>query len=192
MSTQIFNAAIAAYEDSINDLRNMTNMVASIMRNQGKSYEPRITLNQFDILLQYSMLQIALADGYLDESEALFIKDIAQYSDFCVFLNQHGFNNVTWQTIYNTRESTLNSLLDEAKADIMELSEDFITVFSLVDAATDYNFVDDLKRNVLVIVLATCQADGHADAIELNNGCLIVSAINEIERRKKAFESLKN
>ena len=189
MSTRIFDLAKAAYDDSINDLRNMTNITAKALRQMGASYDPRVTLNQFDILLQYSMLQIALADGYLDENEVLFIRDVAQYSDFCVFLNQHGFEDVTWQKIYNTRESTLNRILDDAKADIMDLSEDFITVFATCDAITEYDFVSDLKRNVVALILATCQADGDAEASELNNGCLIVSAISEIERRKSLIES---
>lgn len=35
------------------------------------------------------------------------------------------------------------------------------------------------------MVLATCQADGKAEAIELSNGCLIFNALEAIEQRKE-------
>ena len=177
----IFTIAKAAYDDSIEDLRRMTKLFEMALAD----YDGRVTLNQFDILLQYSLLQVALADGYLHVGECMFIKDLAQYSDFCIFLNQNGFHNVTWADIYNTRESYLNRLLDDAKELIVDLSKDFITVFANVDSITEYDYLSDLKRNVTAMVLATCQADGKAEAIELSNGCLIFNALEAIEQRKE-------
>ncbi len=173
----IYEVAQRAYDQSIKALRGMTKLIELAV----DDYDGRVTLNQFDILLQYSLLQVALADGYLNVHECLFIKELTRYSDFCVFLNQRGFHDVTWLTIYNTNEEFLRELLMAAEDAIIELSKDFIFVFSLIDSVTEYDYVSDLKRNIILMIMATCQSDGHAESDELGNGCLIVDVVNVVE-----------
>ena len=187
--SSVYEQAIAAYEDSVNDLKNMGKVFQQFAAQKGVSYDPRVTLNQFDILLQYSMLQVALADGHLDAAEINFIKDIAQYSDFCFFLQEHGFSNASWQAIYNTRESKLNRILDDAEATIIHLSQDFIDIFALCDAVSGYDFLADLKENVITMIFATCKADGVAEKSEINSGCLILGALGAIEKRIREYEA---
>lgn len=179
----IFDAAKAAYQDCINDLTVMGNATEEIMRQKGKAFKTRILLNQFDILLQYSMLQLALADGTLAGEELTFIRDLAQYSNLPEYLKTVGYSNATWQVIYNTNEQKLNGIVAEIEEAVVELSLDFIHIFAAFDAATDYDYFDDLKRNVSIIIAATCQADGNAEKRELRNGCLIIDAMAQIDKK---------
>ena len=181
MAGDIFAGAQAAYDECVEDLRKMARFAESV----DPKYNARLILNRFDVLLQYSLLQIALADGYLHVGECAFIKDLAQYSDLCIFLNECGFDDVTWYKIYNTRESYLNRILDDSKDVVVRMSADFITIFSVTDALTEYDFLADLRKNVMLMILATCQADGNAQVIELANDCLIIDIINKIEESKK-------
>ena len=184
----VFREAVSAYEDSINDLRMITKSFEKYSRENGGNYNARYTLNQFDILLQYSLLQMALADGFLHENEVFFIKEITQYADLCDYLEDCGYDDVTWKKIYNTRESTLNRILDDVQDDVMRISKDFVVLFTVFDAATDYDYLKDLINNISKIAYALCAADGNAEKIELNNGCLIIDVLAEITVKKEQLK----
>lgn len=176
----IYDAAKAAYKDCIGDLTVMGRATEEIMERQGKKFNTRILLNQFDVLLQYSLLQLALADGHLAGEELSFICDLVQYYELPEFLKSVGYKNATWQVIYNTQEQKLNSIVSEIENDVIKLSLDFINIFAAFDSATEYDYFEDLKTNISVIIAATCQADGRAEERELGNGCLIVDAMAKI------------
>lgn len=179
----IFDAAKAAYGDCISDLMTMGAATEEVMAKQGKKFSTRILLNQFDVLLQYSMLQIALKDGYLANEELSFICSLAKYYALPDFLKTVGYSNATWQVIYNTQEQKLNSIVAEIKNDVAKLSMDFINIFSAFDAVTSYDFFEDLKDNVATIIAAVCQADGKTEEREYRSGCLIIDAMAAIAKR---------
>ena len=181
----IFDEAKAAYKKCINDLTVMGNATEQVMAKKGKKFETRILLNQFDVLLQYSLLQVALADGTLAGEELTFIMDLSQYYPLPEFFKSVGYKNATWQVIYNTNEQKLNDIVAEIKDSVVKLSEDFINIFSAYDSAADHNYFEDLKRNVGLIIAATCQADGKAEEREIKNGCLIIDAMAKINQLKK-------
>lgn len=178
----IFDAAKVAYKDCINDLTVMGMATEQIMAKRGKNFETRILLNQFDVLLQYSLLQISLADGTLAGEELTFIMELSQFYPLPEFLKTIGYKNATWQVIYNTQENKLSSIVAEAEDAVIKLSLDFINIFSAFDSATDYDYFEDLKENVGIILAATCQADGRAEAREFNKGCLIIDAMAQISK----------
>lgn len=182
--TSIFDRAKTAYRDCISDLTVMGDAVATIQAKQGKKFDTRILLNQFDVLLQYSLLQIALADGTLANEEACFIRDLAENSDLTELLKKLGYDNASWQTIYNTEESKLSSILKSIEQDVMNLSKDIVSVFAGYDAANPHDYFADLKNNIAIIIAATCQADGKSEACELNEVCLIIKVMAQIKMLK--------
>lgn len=176
----IFDAAKAAYKDCINDLTVMGKATEQVMAKKGKKFDTRILLNQFDVLLQYSLLQLALADGNLAGEELTFIMDLSQYYPLPEFFKSVGYKNATWQVIYNTQEQKLSNIVEEAEEAVIKLSVDFINIFSAFDSATEYDYFKDLKNNISIIIAATCQADGKAEDCEIENGCLIIDAMAQI------------
>lgn len=179
----IFDEAKVAYKNCIDDLTVMGNATEQIMANKGKKFDTRILLNQFDVLLQYSLLQVALADGTLAGEELTFIMDLSQYYPLPEFLKSVGYKNATWQVVYNTNEQKLNGIINELKNDVEKLSQDFINIFSAFDSATDHNYFDELKRNIGVIIAATCQADGKAENIEIKKGCFVIDVMAQINSK---------
>lgn len=65
----IFDEAIEAYDRCISVLSIFTETYKRFCDDNKIEYDPEVTLSQFDLVLQYSMLQLALNDGYLDEGE---------------------------------------------------------------------------------------------------------------------------
>ena len=181
----IFDQAKEAYKNCMNDLTAMGKATEQIMAQKGKKFETRILLNQFDVLLQYSLLQVALADGTLAGEELTFIMDLSQHYPLPEFFKTVGYKNATWQVIYNTNEKKLGDILKELEEDVIKLSMDFINIFSAYDNASNHKHFDDLKRNVSTIIAATCQADGNSEARELNSSCMIKDALAKISKRLK-------
>ena len=183
MNYRIRQTAIDAYDEATNTIEEMFNMFKLALANKGSSFNVRTELNGFDVLLQYSMMQVALKDDYLHVEEVKLIRDLSKYCDFCDYLNQRGYRNVTWQMVLNTDERTLKSILSDYQDDMINLSKDFIAVFSLVDKAiVERRYLDELKDQVAKIIGAVAYADGELDDTELSGSCMIISAIQVIEK----------
>lgn len=91
MEKNVFEEAAKAYVAVMNTATEMFKFHQQSMANDGKNFDVRVGLNQLDVIIQYSMLQVALNDCNLDENEVSFIKSMSQFCDFCDYLNQAGY-----------------------------------------------------------------------------------------------------
>lgn len=188
MKENVFEKAAQAYVDVMNTATEMFKVHQESLKNQGKQFNIRVALNQLDVIIQYSMLQIALNDGNLDENEIKFIESMSQYCNFCDYLNQRGYQGVTWEVIFNTDENSLKQVLEESKNDVISLSEDFVSVFSIIDAMTEHNYLDDLYQSFCSIIAAVMQADGKNYREEVEGGCLLIDLLNVVDAKKHEVE----
>lgn len=160
MNSYIRQKAVEAYNQSTNILEAMFKLFKRIEEANGKEFDVRLALNRFDVLLQYSMMQVALKDGYLHVEEVKLIRDLSKYCDFCDYLNKRGYKDVTWQMVLNTNEATIQSIISDYHDDMIDLNRDFIFIFSAIDKAlTQYSYIDMLKKNVITILGAVAAAD---------------------------------
>lgn len=178
----IFDKAKVAYKNCISDLTKMGKALEQARAKDGKTFDVRILLNQFDILLQYSLLQVALADGHIAGEELSFIMDLSQYYPLPEYLKSFGYKNATWQVIYNTDETKLNEIVKKIEPSTIKLSQDFVNIFSLFGAATRRKYYNDMEDNIAWIIAATCQADGNPKDCEINKVCLIIDIFTKIKR----------
>ena len=83
MNSRIKQIAIEAYNQSTKTLETVFSLFKFVEEKNGNTFDVRVALNRFDVLLQYSMLQVALEDGYLHVEEVKLIRDLSKYCDFC-------------------------------------------------------------------------------------------------------------
>lgn len=181
----IFDSAKAAYDKCINVLTIMGKATEQVQAKKGKKFSTQVLLNQFDVVLQYSLLEISLADEHLAGEELTFIMDTAKHYELPEFLKSAGYANATWQVIYNTEEKKLGNILAELKDRVIGLSADFENIFSAYDSASTHDYFSDFYQNIRLLIRATAQADGEAKACELEKGCLILDALARIKNRIK-------
>ena len=183
MNSKIKQSAIEAYNQSTKTLEAMFKLFKLLKERNGESFDVRVALNRFDVLLQYSMMQVALRDGYLHVEEVKLIRDLSKYCDFCGYLNQRGHKDVTWQMVLNTDEDTLKSIISNYNSDMIELNTEFVAVFSLIDKAiTEHNYIDLLKKQVFTMLSAVSAADDDFNVEEIGSDCLILHALFAIEK----------
>lgn len=141
----------------------------------------RVCLNQFDVVLQYSMMQIALADNTLDSNEINFISTLSKYCDFCDYLNQRGFENVTWEVLSKVDVKGIKEVVEKAYDEMISLAQDLIGVFAFIDAQTEHDYLSDFSHDVINIMTAALASDGSISEAEKQQGAVIFGLLNSIK-----------
>ena len=110
---KIYDGCKKIYDDCYHMIEIMSSGIKTFMDSKGVTdYNPDVTLIKFDLLLQYSLLQIATADYEIDRNELIFIRDLTEKGDLVNYLNSLGGAQITWDMIYRVDVFEIRKLLD--------------------------------------------------------------------------------
>ncbi len=175
--------ATAAYNKATALIETVFETFESYCQSIGESFDVRASMNRFDALLQFSLIEMAIADKDFDLEEVKFIRDLSRYCDFCEYLNQTGGSSISWNDLYNAKISTLNKLLETCKTEMAKLNQEFVSLFTIVDKAiTELDLISMLKDAIFNIFTALAGADGDYSKKELRGDYLIFIALMAIEQ----------
>ena len=183
---QIFDSCRALYKKAYANVKAMAEDVAAVLKEQGKKFDPRITTGKFDVILQYSLLQVAVSDNDLDRNELIFIRDLTDQGDFVNYINSLAKTSITWEKLYNSNISDVQKVLNSVEPVMVELSKEFVVVFTLCDLSTEHDFLDDFKKAITALILGLSVMDGDPNSEDLNESILIVGVLNAIQEIKNS------
>lgn len=185
----IFDKCKLAYKVTCTDIGAMGDWLSERLDNGKKErFNSELLCKNFDIILQFSLLQIAVADNELDSKEVVFIRDLTINGDLIEYLNSLVENKIDWETVYNADVFELKGLLKDVEPLMESLSNDLATAFAICDLSTIYNCVSDLKTSIMTIINGLGKMDGDFSYLEQHADCLIVRVISEIENRKQKLK----
>ena len=185
----IFDKCKLAYKGTCVDISMMGHWLSERLDNGKKErFNSKLLCKNFDIILQFSLLQIAVADNDLDPKEVVFIRDLTINGDLIEYLNSLVENKIDWETVYNADVIELKGLLKDIEPLMESLSNDLATAFAICDASTVHNYVSDLKTSIIVIVNGLDKMDGDFSYLEQHADCLVIRLASEIERRKQKLK----
>lgn len=185
----IFDKCKLAYKGTCVDISMMGHWLSERLDNGKKErFNSKLLCKNFDIILQFSLLQIAVADYDLDSKELVFIRDLTINGDLIEYLNSLVEYKISWNTIYNADVIELKGLLKDIEPLMESLSNDLATAFAICDASTVHNYVSDLKTSIIVIVNGLGKMDGDFSYLEQHADCLVIRLASEIERRKQKLK----
>ena len=185
----IFDKCKLAYKGTCVDISMMGHWLSERLDNGKKErFNSKLLCKNFDIILQFSLLQIAVADNDLDSKEVVFIRDLTINGDLIEYLNSLVENKIDWETVYNADVIELKGLLKDIEPLIESLSNDLATAFAICDATTAHNYVSELKTSIIVIVNGLGKMDGDFSYLEQHADCLVIRLASEIERRKQKLK----
>ena len=185
----IFDKCKLAYKGTCVDISMMGHWLSERLDNGKKErFNSKLLCKNFDIILQFSLLQIAVADNDLDPKEVVFIRDLTINGDLIEYLNSLVENKIDWETVYNADVIELKGLLKDIEPLMESLSNDLATAFAICDASTVHNYVSDLKTSIIVIVNGLGKMDGDFSYLEQHADCLVIRLTSEIERRKQKLK----
>ncbi len=186
MNQDIRNKAFEAYKDALNLLSAVFDAHKKFI---DEKHDPEAAIARFDVLLQYSMMQVALYDNRLEVEEVKFISELSHFANFCDYLKSKGYKDVTWEMIANAKEEQLKQILANYQGDMVNLNQEFVYAFTQADIlVTDQDLLQELTNDVLYIMHSVAISDEKYDEAEVYKAdCLIFHALQAIhEGIKKA------
>ena len=169
---ELFNIASENYQKARQLVGKMNEVVSAVR----SDFNPKAGYLKLDIIVQYTLLEVALADGKFSPIEGEFIDKITDTFDVInLFDNVPKGMNWRWfadNKGFNEIKNTIGNLRKMAQEHMM----DFAALFSLVDAAyPDYDILAELLEYLGLIAGAFTRIDGSHDESEVK----VASAVTE-------------
>ena len=100
-----YNKAVEQYNQTFEMLDNLGKTFEKFFAKKGKEFSGDVFVKQFDCVLQYALLEFALADGEICENEISFIKNLTKKGDLVTYINSYYKTSISWNDILNALPS---------------------------------------------------------------------------------------
>ena len=151
-----------------------------------EGFDVKKALNNFDVLVQYSLVEVALSDKKFSSNELKFISEFHRFYSFIDYLEALGFKDVTWKKLYVIDEKSLKSIMEKIKAHVKLINKDFVEYISLIDKYTpNHDYSKDLYDLMVPVISGVIVSDQKWDSKETSFVPTIIEAILLIRQKKK-------
>lgn len=170
-SHHLFDRAEQAYDRAIHLIRTLDQSFqsAAFRDDPEERYDTRVTLYQFDVILQAILLRMALIDGDFHRLERRLIDKITRYGDLLVYLRKEtdGELDLAWDKIDDLSPEQREALMDRLPEILDRTCNSFVLPLALVDGAVDsIDFLERLERELQEIALSLSDVDGQSRPAE--------------------------
>ena len=160
-----YNSAKKFYDIARKNLTSVSSLVKYSLESTGAAYNQELFYTEFDVLLQYSLLELALYDGDLDLEELSIISEITEYGDLMDYFSCYTDEPISWNDLFESRALLIKQVLNAFHDRMVDIAADFCGTYAIV-AATFEEYLDVLFDAVKEIFAAVILADGEYDAGE--------------------------
>ena len=182
---EIYDFCKEKYNDCFAVVNGMACAVSELLAKKGESYDPKNVTLKFDLLLQYSLLQVAVADNDFDRNELIFIRDITNQGDLVDYLNAAFGENFKWEDYFQSDVQNLQQLLALLNDQMIQLSREFVTLFAFCDSMLQKDHTAELEQKVAEIIVGLCTMDNNVTEQEMNTEILFFKVIGAIKAEKE-------
>lgn len=163
---ELFDQATRYYDNSIELVKLMDETFQKIafQNDPSSRYDTKVTLAQFDRILQAVLLSQALGDGNFDRLERQFVDKITDYGDLLIYIKKktNGDLDLSWDTIANLSASTQQKLVKILPSLLDDCCDSFVKPLALLDkASTEVDELNALVENIGKIGACLAQVDGN-------------------------------
>ncbi len=163
---ELFDQATRYYDNSIELVKLMdeTFQKVAFQNDPSSRYDTKITLAQFDWILQAVLLSQALSDGNFDRLERQFVDKITDHGDLLGYIKNktNGELVLTWDNIASLDTSTQQKLVKILPSLLDETCDSFVKPLALLDKASkDVDELNALVENIGKIGAYLAQVDGN-------------------------------
>ena len=187
MSQKIFEKALEKYDSAVHFVEKMSAVVEAFLPDFDRDTAHAL----FDIILQYTLLRVALADGKFLPIEGAFIDRITSRTDI-INLMEDVPEEVTWQWLGEHEplahiEKIIDALDEVAKTHMNY----FAQVFAILDSSTEGDELQTLCDYIFEIATCFGCIDGEGTPAEAGalmktiNDCLVEPWMKTYEKYKK-------
>lgn len=180
----VFEKAFYAYNQTIDFLEFVFKEREEYEHARGNmNFTVRGCFNEFDILLQFSMLEIAYADRCLEKPEIAFMRDLTKYVDIVEFYKQiPGLEKLSWDALSDF-DGLLAKILKDTTELVASCAVDFIESIKIYQAKHhNHNFVKVFKNCIGAIMTALACSDGNIEDEECKKGTMMYAVVNDLSQ----------
>ena len=191
----LFDRASAKYDQAIKLIKEMDKIyqdAANKADPSRKGYDPKITLAQFDWILQAILLTESISDGDFDRLERQFVDKITDYGDLLTYIAKKtdGKLKLTWDSIARLDQDTQTKLVAILPSLMDETCDSFVQPLALVESALgQYDFLKALASIIGEIGAALASVDGTSEKREAEY-CAVMANELLIERWNKLKQEM--
>ena len=179
------------YELAYNFMKSSAEQVRNsfIAAGQEAPFTVEEILVDFDVALQYSLLEVAIADNILVKEEIKYIRDLTNSGDMVSVLHSVGSPIASWDEMLDWNIFYLRNYIKDIHELLYEDTRRLATLIGVIDAAfTEYNFIGELNEIMAFLKTGVILADGQISAYQISERSLIFELLEEAERIKKESE----
>lgn len=189
----LFNRACNAYNNIIKILEMTDKAFQDIAykNDPSKRYDTKVTLAQFDMILQGILLSVGCSDGDFDSTEVQFVDKITDYGDVLSYIKNEtkGELALTWEVVARLNSETQQKLVSLMPHFLNKLCDSFVTPLALMDKVLkDVDILDMIQKGIAEIVYCMSALDGSADQNEVKAAAQMVVELI-VMRWKKVLNS---
>ena len=172
------------YEAAFSLVSQMAETTASAAKEQGIEYDPQDTLIKFDIVMQYSLLQLAAADENIHPAEIEYISQLTKKGDMMQYLATLSGVTGSWEDLEAALFADVKEMIDGLSPYMDEIADELGGIFVWCQqVAPDPETLDAFTTMIVDTVTGVIAADGTVDERELGSVCLILRVVNETKRQ---------
>lgn len=179
---QVFKRAFYAYKQTTDFLEKVFKEREEFEHSKGNmNYLVRGCFNEFDILLQYAMLEVAYADRCLEKQEIAFMQDLTKYVDIVDFFAQYlGIQGLTWDHLCDI-DNLLPKILNDTLEEVGSFAVDFITSIKMYQSKHhNYNFAEVFAECLGAMMAALALSDGEIEKAEADQDNIMLAVCKDL------------
>lgn len=168
----LFDKATESYDKAINRIKMLDRVYQEAHKEANsrfKGWDVKVTLAQFDWILQGILMSAALIDGDFHRLERQFVEKITDYGDLLKYIKKKtdGELDLSWDDIARLDSDVQKKLLSILPTMLEESCDSFVAPLAEVDRAVDSrDFLDELTNDIAEIGYDLCSVDGSAEKRE--------------------------
>lgn len=176
---ELFNRACNAYNNIIKvlELTDKAFQDVAYKNDPSKRYDTKVTLAQFDMILQGILLSVGCSDGDFDGTEVQFVDKLTDYGDVLMYIKREtdGQLDLTWDVVARLDNATQQKLVKLIPHLLNKLCDSFVKPLALMDKVMDkVDILDMIQKGIAEIVYCMSSLDGSADQNEVKAAAQMV------------------
>lgn len=175
------------YDDAICFIEQLADIIVTAFGDEGEKFDKELFCMQFDCILQFTLLEMALADNKFKKEEFELVRDITKYGNLISYVNNVFDKNLEWKTVWDSTAKSIKGWLESFKDVIIDEGSDLVSYLTVVkNSITENDYVKQLADKILAVVYAVINADGKMTEKEENY--FIETAMGELLSKVYASE----
>lgn len=175
--------ALSRVRDNYEELEKMILAMAERINkdNPDKVLDPTFFMKAFDIVLQYSLLQLSAADQKIDPVEVLFVKEITKYADFAAYLSEkYNIKDLDWSVFIETNVNEIKDILKNEEKNVQNIATQLEMMIAFFHLQLGDEFIKTLVGHMIEIVKELIVIDNDRSDAEFANNIFINNFLNAV------------